>query len=545
MIIHSAEKKICVVLIPALTTRGASPGDLLRKIDGRTLIQRSIDKAKELTKKSSAVYILTNSDEIALIGERNATTPVLLDNIENPADLLRAVQDSLQRFCQTSTVCIRISPYAPLLGPEKIRAGRHEMEQKDKEGILLESSPSPWPTKTRNSLSSSYLIFGMERPAPGCPNSSFSVFRFEDILRPVHNAERIYFFKGGDDALQIRTSQDWWVCEKLLKRRRLVFRVIGNDLVGMGHIYRALTLAHELTDHELFFVTDPESESAVRDLAGSSYTVKICDLASLVHSVCELKPDIVINDILDTQLNDVDLLQKAGAKVVNFEDLGTGARKADLVINELYDEPQIEGKNILWGRDYFFVRDEFAEARPNQSVEKVRGLLLTFGGVDQHNLSTKIYRKVRELCNERGIRIYIVTGPGFSPYRALRDEIRGDTNVELTHATGVISQIMEKVEIAISSNGRTVYELAHMSVPGIIVPQHAREKTHSFACEKNGFIQLEPYVEGVTELAVEQSLKTLLEDSSLRNKLFESTRHFCFDKNKSDVVSRLLNLLSE
>jgi spore coat polysaccharide biosynthesis predicted glycosyltransferase SpsG len=327
-----------------------------------------------------------------------------------------------------------------------------------------------------------------------------------------------------------------------MQRRRLVFRVIGNDRVGMGHIFRALTLAHELIDHEVIFFSDRASAKAVKELVGKSYPVETFDLAGIVKSILNIKPDVVINDILDTEVKDVEPLTEQGVKVLNFEDLGEGAQFADLVINELYDQPKIKGDNILWGRNHFFVRDEFSDANQNQSVEKVDNLLLAFGGVDQHDLSKKIYHAIRSLCKEKGVRIFIVTGPGYSGYETLRSEVEGNPDVDLTHSTGVISQIMEKVQLAITSNGRTVYELAHMSIPAIVIPQHEREKTHAFACKENGFVQLAPYAEGETEIAVGQILNELLEDKAYRQALFNATNAFRFDKNKKTVVSRILHL---
>ena len=41
-----------------------------------------------------------------------------------------------------------------------------------------------------------------------------------------------------------------------MQKKRIVFRVIGNKRVGMGHVYRSLSLAHELHEHEIFFVID-------------------------------------------------------------------------------------------------------------------------------------------------------------------------------------------------------------------------------------------------------------------------------------------------
>ncbi len=327
-----------------------------------------------------------------------------------------------------------------------------------------------------------------------------------------------------------------------MQRRRLVFRVIGNSKVGMGHIFRAVTLAHELIDHDVTFFSDELSARAVKDVIGNAYLVEIINSASIVKSIIDSKPDMVINDILDTEVKDVVPLRQKGIKVLNFEDLGEGAQFADLVINELYDEPQIEGDNILWGRSHFFVRDEFSNAKPNQTVENVDSLLLVFGGVDQHDLSKKICDAIRVICKKKGIKIFVVTGPGYSGYERFRREVEGDSAIDLTHATGVISRIMEKVQLAITSNGRTVYELAHMSIPAIVIPQHEREKTHSFACQENGFVQLDPYVEGETELTVVKILNDLLEDSNYRQALFNATTGFRFDQNKKKVVSRILHL---
>ena len=65
-----------------------------------------------------------------------------------------------------------------------------------------------------------------------------------------------------------------------------------------------------------------------------------------------------------------------------------------------------------------------------------------------------------------------------------------EKNVKLTKSTGVISSIMEQCQLAIVSNGRTVYELAHMNIPSITIAHHIREETHKFASKENGFLPL-------------------------------------------------------
>ena len=192
--------------------------------------------------------------------------------------------------------------------------------------------------------------------------------------------------------------------------------------------------------------------------------------------------------MLDTNREDVEELQRSGAVVVSFEDLGEGARKTDLTINELYDEPQFEGDHILWGHRNFFLRDEFQTARPHRFKNEVDCIMLAFGGTDQHDLSRIIFRAISTICREQSIYIHIVTGPGYEGYERLSAEVAVEEGVSLTHASGVISGIMEQAQLAITSNGRTVYEFAHMNIPSIVIAQHHREITHAFATEANGFV---------------------------------------------------------
>ena len=180
-------------------------------------------------------------------------------------------------------------------------------------------------------------------------------------------------------------------------------------------------------------------------------------------------------------------------------------------------------------------------AKPCNFQEHVGGILLAFGGIDHNDLTGRLLGCVQRVCEARNVHVYIVTGPGYRNYEPLSKRIAQMSNVTLTHATGVISSIMEKVSLAITSNGRTVYEMAHMNIPAIVVPQHEREKTHEFSRPENGFVLLEPFNEGLTEENVEGTLISLLDNRSYRKSLFQNTVRFCFDNNKQNV----LNLISE
>jgi spore coat polysaccharide biosynthesis predicted glycosyltransferase SpsG len=329
-----------------------------------------------------------------------------------------------------------------------------------------------------------------------------------------------------------------------MQKKRIVFRVIGNKQVGMGHVYRSLSLAHELHEHEIFFVTDTENEVAIKVIRREDYWLGVYAPERVVEEIVRLQPNLVINDVLDTRKKDIEKIQACGSLAASFEDLGTGARYTDLTINELYDMPRFEGRNVLWGRKYFFLREEFALANSHRFTQQVSNVMLAFGGTDQHDLARKIFLAIRSLCEEFDINIHIVTGPGYRGYDRLMRQIEHDEQVFLTHDSQVISGLMEQAQVAVTSNGRTVYEFAHMNIPAIVIAQHEREMTHAFASAENGFMPLGLYSPGRTENNARQALRRLLTDSVFRKDLYQRLVRYRFHDNKGRVLRLITGLLA-
>ncbi len=533
-----------VVLIPALKKTVAFQDDLVKKLDGITLVQRAINKAIELGVDGNNIHLITDSEEIRLIAERNQVQYFWDPSLSWDA---KKISKNLFRYlCKASSsndTILLLSPYAPILDILSIKNAISRLSESGQD--VLKPVKSERLYTLNNCIQNIYQIaFGDSGEIHRVVSSAFTLMKSNVIKKWRKEDLKVLPWELEDELFVITSFQDWWVCEKLLQRKRIVFRVIGNEQVGMGHIYRAISLAHEVTDHEILFVSDTSNRVAVNELAGYDYWLGIYDKKQVVNEIIALDPDLVINDILNTDASDTLPLKEHGIKVVNFEDLGDGVKHADIVINELYDEPQIDGDNILWGIDYFFIRDEFHDAKPNNFNENIDSVLLAFGGTDQHDLSSKIYHSIKDICLSRNIHINIVTGPAYAGYERLRKKIENDKSVSLTHATGVISRVMEKSQIAITSNGRTVYELAYMNIPAIVIPLHGREETHSFACDNNGFIVLDKYSQDETESDVAANLTKLLDDANYRKKLFNRNKKFCFKSNKQYVVDLIQGLLN-
>ena len=520
-----------LVVIPAIKKNAVIPDQLIKKLDGITLIQRAINTALEITTNEN-ILVVTDSEEISLICERNDIKlfkdPTLQLTSEN---ILESIFFIIKNKQQSNVLLYRAN--TPLVGSLILKEA-YSYFLKNREYILTSVK-----SEKRNLLKiENELLQKVNGKKYFEELKAFHIFN----KNYIQNKQFKPFIIATEKSIQIESYQDWWVCEKVLQRKKIVFNVIGNIEIGMGHIYHSLALAHEVTDHEVIFVCDEQYKIAVDKIAAMDY--KVISTNDVQNTILTLHPNMVINDVLNTDANYIKTLKEHNIKVVNFEDLGSGSKSADLVFNELYDVPQIEGKNYLWGYEYLALRDEFYEATPHNIVEEIKEVLVTFGGTDQNNLTLITLQAILEKCKEKNIKINIVCGGGYKFKDKLEDYLDKCTykNIKLTFASGVISKIMEKSQLSISSNGRTVYELADMNIPSIIISHHEREATHSFSSLDKGFINLGVINENIS-FQIKEKFEKLVDDQDYRELLFMNIQKYNFRENKQKVVKKILELL--
>ena len=60
---------------------------------------------------------------------------------------------------------------------------------------------------------------------------------------------------------------------KIRRKKKVVFRVIGNHLIGLGHVYRSLSIARELNNYDIFFISDISNKNLLNNLVKPIYPV--------------------------------------------------------------------------------------------------------------------------------------------------------------------------------------------------------------------------------------------------------------------------------
>jgi len=339
------------------------------------------------------------------------------------------------------------------------------------------------------------------------------------------------------EAIDIDDRFDWWLAEKQMRRKTIVFRVEGYAEIGLGHVYRCLTLADNMLDHDITFVVSENSQLAIMLLESRFYdVVTFGDPDDEIETIRSCNPHIVVNDILDTKAKYIKTLKKLGYKVVNFEDQGGGQKEADAVINAMYGSSGAR-RNVHRGPDYVCLRDEFYATKPIRIRKNVTTVLVMFGGVDPSRLSQRVVNWLLQMRYDG--RVTVITGPGYRDAESLVQLCKPAENIEVVSDTKIVSKYMSDADIAITSAGRTVFELASLGIPMIVLCQNVREQSHIMAYKSKGVINL-GLGKKVTFDKFRRHLTKLLDSTDLRRDMHRALREYKFKSGIKNVWNVIL-----
>jgi len=526
-----------LVIIPARGGSKRIPRKNVRLMNGKPLIVYSVENALSLREHyDTDVAVSTDDEELSGIakdhgaeivkrGEELSGDKVTLDPV-----IYDAVLKMEERKGKRYDIVITMQATSPTLKKETlIKAVTSFTENSFDTIISVTNKPHlSWTEKDgrivknyEERLNSQFL------PANYLETGAFLITGRECVTAGTRIGENVSVFETSpEEAVDIDTYTDWIEAEAILKRKKVLFRTVGQRKLGMGHIYRCISIAYKLIGHEVLFVTDPESDMGIEKLQNSFFPYEVVkDQKEYEKVLSDWKPDIVINDILDTDEEIVRLERRYAGRIVNFEDVGPGARLADAVINALYENHPDKPGNVY-------------EENPKEFSEECRNIMVMFGGADPSDLTGRLYRISKELHGKLpDVSFHFITGFAYSK----KDSIKSlpDMNIFVHNDVKRVSLFMKEADLAITSQGRTIFELASMGVPAIVLAQNEREAEHVFAGIQNGFINL-----GVGNKAddktVIQTVRWLAETPNVRKEMRSAELTHEFRMGQKRVIDIIL-----
>lgn len=243
---------------------------------------------------------------------------------------------------------------------------------------------------------------------------------------------------------------------------------------GMGHLFRMLNFIKYLEEKKqdfIFFINKNQKTKEI--LEKHNYKYEIVDLNNFSQNwetALIKKYDLKywINDRLDTNEKHIKNIQKNSIKVINFDDLGSGAKYSDINICGLtFNNKNIEGKKVLKGVDYLILNSEinfYKKQRYN-----LENILVTLGGSDTYAVTIKVLK----LLKKYSIKATIHVGPSFKHKEELQKELTD--NFKVVEFLPSLIEEFSKYDLAITGGGITPFEANASGLPCMIIANETFE----------------------------------------------------------------------
>ncbi len=477
-----------LAVIPARAGSKGIPNKNIRIIAGYPLIYYSIKNAKA-SQYITDIVVTTDSTEIQIIAAQMGVQCRERDQrlCGDAVTLDAVVADAIPRSVNWDYI-ITMQPTSPTLTVETLdRAIGYTIENNLDTVLSVCNAPHlSWKEEGGKKVPN-YTERLNRQYLPPCymETGAFVISKADVVTEYTRIGKQVDVFEVPEkEALDVDTFSDLMSVSAILSQKKVAIYTNGNNIRGLGHIYRALELADEFyTKPDILF---DEEQTDIHVFGRTTHNLcPVCGENQLFERCGEEKYDIFINDILDTTSEYMHHLRKAmpHARIVNFEDDGEGAKNADLVINALYE--WTNNRNTYVGEDYYIAGKTFMFYEPITIAERVRSVLITFGGADPQNYTETILDIIQR-SEYAGYSFTVVLGKTKKNVETLM-ELNRIGNITVLYDVKNMAEIMSKCDLAITSRGRTTYETAMLGIPAIVMAQNEREERHEFASNENGF----------------------------------------------------------
>ena len=477
-----------LAIIPARAGSKGIPNKNIRIINERPLIYYAISNALN-SKYITDVIVTTDSEAVKIIASQMGTKYKMRDSslCGDEVTLDSVIYDAIPKE-ENWDYIVTMQPTSPTLKVESLDNAIKYAIENDYDTVLSAINAPHLSWKEENGKKVPNYTERLNRQyLPPCymETGAFVISKASVVTEKSRIGKKVDIFElSEDEAQDIDNFSDLINVATTLQKNKVAIYVNGNNKRGVGHIYRALELADEFfTKPDIFYDINQTDRSI---FGNTTHNLIAVDGINELFKICQKNNyTIFINDILTTSIDYMIGLRNVlpNAKIINFEDDGEGIIKADAVFNALYSNTDL--KNVYAGENYYISGKTFMFYDPIKINNEVKNVFIGFGGADPQNYSDRLL-KIISNSKYKNYNFTVVLGRAKNNVSELL-KYNEFENISVLYDISNMPELMSKCDIAITSRGRTGYELAMLGIPSIAMAQNKREEKHGFVCDENGF----------------------------------------------------------
>lgn len=316
----------------------------------------------------------------------------------------------------------------------------------------------------------------------------------------------------------------------------------GGKNIGFGHIARCNSIYDAFKSYgicsKMIINGDESIKSILNDV---DFEIKdwLSDFSFLKSS------DIVV---IDSYMVDITICKKISdisSLTVYFDDNNRLNYPKGIVVNGLINSEQFNystndiDKKYLLGSNFSPLRSDFWHCDKININEKIKNVLITTGGNDLRNLTPKILDFLNTSFKDLNKKVIIANSfRNVSEFESLKND-----SCEFFYSPNSkeMLEIMSNVDLAISSSGQTLYELACLGIPTIAIGIIDNQKDNIRNFQEKGFIEYAGCWNNKNLLKNISDKISLLEEKNTRETKQNNGIELINGKGSLNIVKSILN----
>ncbi|GDX36802.1 hypothetical protein LBMAG18_13130 [Alphaproteobacteria bacterium] len=252
---------------------------------------------------------------------------------------------------------------------------------------------------------------------------------------------------------------------------KIIFLCEASLQVGTGHVVRCLTLAKALNFHEnqIIFLTSKNSI----DLIEKIKEFKIIDPVEFL--AIPFKADFAIIDNYQIDYVFENKIRKYAKKIMVIDDLFNRQHDCDILLDQNLGAKKSYYKNlvnkdckIFTGTKYALLRPEYSELRKamfkkRKHTQKIKKILVNFGGSDLNNYSLKALKMIEESSFIGEINVVL----GFKALHLVQIKEFAKTSKNIINIFQEVdmAQMIFDADIGVGAGGTSTWERCCLGLP--------------------------------------------------------------------------------
>lgn len=267
----------------------------------------------------------------------------------------------------------------------------------------------------------------------------------------------------------------------------IYIRADANPNIGMGHIMRCLSIAdafHRVGNSPIFIIADEQVLPLITErgyeavVLHSNYNNMEAELL-LWESQGIMSADIIIVDSYYVTADYLKLLKtkvSQNGKLVYLDDRASFPYPVDILVNYnvfskfsiykcLYESAKDEIPQLILGCSFVPLRSMFRGVERKMQPKNVKNILISTGGADRLHLSISLIRVLLEKEREKECVYHFLIGTMNTDKEGIRALAQSHDNFILHENVSDMRDLLEKMDLAVSAAGSTLYEICACGVP--------------------------------------------------------------------------------